>query len=66
MRLPVGQNLTSYTTYTVMFDWAKIKNPRFITEAIASPPLKSAEAIDNKSFQITFDKDLWVWSYFRS
>ncbi|MFC9597018.1 hypothetical protein ACFY5J_02430 [Peribacillus butanolivorans] len=52
MRLPVGQNLTSYTTYTVMYDWAKIKNPSFIAEAIASPPLKSAEAIDNKSFQI--------------
>ncbi|MEK4537112.1 hypothetical protein NST21_17590 [Peribacillus sp. FSL K6-1552] len=58
MHLPEGQNLTSYTTYTVICDWAKIKNPSFIAEAIASPPLKSAEAIDNKLFQITFDKNL--------
>ncbi|WP_236694955.1 hypothetical protein [Peribacillus butanolivorans] len=52
LRLPVG-----------MCDWAKIKNPSFIAEAIASPPLKSAEAIDNKSFRIHLIK-IWVWSYF--
>lgn len=57
LRLPEGQTLTPGTTYTVTSDWATIKNPSFIAQEIAPLTIKSAEAIDNKSFQITLEND---------
>ncbi|TQR17522.1 hypothetical protein [Psychrobacillus vulpis] len=56
-RLSDGQILTPGTTYTVSSDWATIKNPTFETKEIAPLTVKSAEAIDDKSFQLTLDKD---------
>ncbi|OAH55769.1 hypothetical protein AWH48_03590 [Domibacillus aminovorans] len=56
-RLPEGQTLTPGTEYTVTSDWATIKNPTLTAEEIAPLTIKSAEAIDSKSFQITVDKD---------
>ena len=56
-RLSEGQTLTPGTTYTVSSDWATIKNPTFETIEIAPLTVKSAEAIDDKSFQLTLDKD---------
>ncbi|QFF97543.1 hypothetical protein PB01_01230 [Psychrobacillus glaciei] len=56
-RLPDGQTLTPGTKYTVSSDWALIKNPSFNTKEIAPLTIKTAEAIDNKSFQLTLEKD---------
>lgn len=56
-RLPVGQTFTPGTAYTVSSDWAVIKNPTFHAEKIAPLIIQAAEAIDEKSFQLTLDKD---------
>ncbi|OKL37865.1 hypothetical protein [Domibacillus mangrovi] len=56
-RLPEGQTLTPGTEYTVTSDWTTIKNPTFIAEKLVPLTIKSAKAIDSKSFQITVDKD---------
>jgi hypothetical protein len=56
-RLPEGKVLTPGAKYTVSSDWVTVKNPTFTASAIAPLTIKSAEAIDNKSFQVTLDKD---------
>ncbi|MDF2064864.1 hypothetical protein [Bacillus sp. Cr_A10] len=56
-RLPEGQSLTPGTEYTVTSDWGEIKNPTFIGEEFAPLTIQSAEAIDEKSFELTLDKD---------
>lgn len=56
-RLPAGQTLQPGMTYTITSDWATVKNPTFTAETIAPLVLQSAEAIDNKSIQITLEND---------
>ncbi|MED4452276.1 hypothetical protein [Metabacillus fastidiosus] len=56
-RLPEGQTLKQGVTYKVTSKWADIDNRWFTAENIAPLKLQSAQAIDNKSFQITLDKD---------
>lgn len=56
-RLPAGQTLQPGVTYTITSDWATIKNPTFTAETIEPLAIQSAEAIDNKSIQITLGKD---------
>jgi hypothetical protein len=56
-RLAAGTVLTHGAKYTVSSDWATLKNPTFTASAIAPLTIKSAEAIDGKSFQVTLDKD---------
>nr|WP_257467678.1 hypothetical protein [Peribacillus asahii] len=56
-RLPDGQTLNPGTKYTVTSDWAIIKNSSFTAKEFTPLTIESAEAIDNKSFQITLDKD---------
>ncbi|MFJ8247172.1 hypothetical protein [Peribacillus asahii] len=56
-RLPDGQTLNPDTKYNVTSDWAIIKNSSFTAKEFIPLTIESAEAIDNKSFQITLDKD---------
>ncbi|GGE83655.1 hypothetical protein [Priestia taiwanensis] len=56
-RLPEGKLLTPGVKYTVSSDWATFKNPTFTAAQITPLVMKSAEEIDDKSFQVTLDKD---------
>ncbi|CAG9611365.1 hypothetical protein BACCIP111899_00537 [Bacillus rhizoplanae] len=56
-RLPAGQVLQPGMSYTVTSDWADIQNPAFSAETIAPLTIQAVEAIDNKSIQVTLDKD---------
>lgn len=56
-RLPAGQTLKPGTEYTITSDWVTVKNPKFTASVIAPLVIQSAEAIDNKSIQVTLDKD---------
>lgn len=51
------QSITPGTENTVTSDWGEIKNPTFIEEEFAPLTIQSAEAIDEKSFELTLDKD---------
>ena len=52
-----AQTLKPGTEYTITSDWATVKNPKFTASSIAPLVIQSAEAIDNKSIQVTLDKD---------
>lgn len=56
-RLPLGQTLKPGVTYKVTSKWADIGNRTFTVQYIVPLTLQSAEAIDNKTFQIVLDKD---------
>lgn len=56
-RLPEGQILKQDVVYKVTSNWADIDNRWFTAKYIAPLKLQDAEIIDNKSFQLTLDKD---------
>ncbi|EON72128.1 hypothetical protein [Lysinibacillus sphaericus] len=56
-RLPEGRTLRPGVQYTVTSDWATVANPTFTATEIAPLTIKAVEPIDDKSFQVTLDKD---------
>lgn len=56
-RLPAGQVLKPGTTYTITSDWAAIGNNNVTAKEFEPLTIQSAEAIDNRSFQITLAQD---------
>ncbi len=56
-RLPEGRTLRPGVQYTVASDWATMNNSTFTATEIAPLTIKAVEPIDDKSFQVTLDKD---------
>ncbi|MGE7090472.1 hypothetical protein ACQKII_03225 [Lysinibacillus sp. NPDC048646] len=56
-RLPEGRTLRPGVQYTVASDWATMNNSTFKATEIAPLTIKAVEPIDDKSFQVTLDKD---------
>ncbi|MFY0758108.1 hypothetical protein AB1K32_04395 [Metabacillus dongyingensis] len=56
-RLPAGETFTPGVTYTVTSEWADVKDATFKAADIEPLNIQSANAIDNKSLEITLNAD---------